>query len=128
MSRKARKGALALVITLLAAVSGLSINVSPAAAAYSQCPDGWLCFFNGNYGANGDHGVPWFFYFPSNNIQDQGVAARSGYNHNSSFRACGYSATNRVNLNFSAAPGEKKTFSLRIESSWQYASGLCSDA
>jgi hypothetical protein len=93
-------------------------------AAYADCPSSYVCWFRGRGGT----GQKWQFRDRNLDITRYGVYAQSGYNHGSEgFRACGFNLTRHRVLNFSAVPGETKSFTARTIASNAWTRGFCSD-
>ena len=123
MRTNLRRVAAAAVVAVSAVTGSTAIGLQPAAAAYSDCPAGYHCFFSGSGGV----GTRWQFSGSNSNLSAYGIATQSGYNHGSSgMRHCRFEQINLVTLKTSTTQGQQHSYSARAIRSNTWTWGTCS--
>jgi hypothetical protein len=118
---KARTRLAAAFVVAALAVGGAA---SPAAAAWALCPSGANCWWREENAG----GRQWPVWEENTDLSRFGIHARSGFNNGTTgMRACGFASTHFRNLNYSAARGERKNFTVRAINSNGWTWGLCRD-
>lgn len=96
------------------AAAGIVGMAAPAGAAWSDCSPGYNCWWTSSGGAGARKSVA----ETNENLTVYDIYVQSGYNRNSSLRACGYSGVSwSGSMNYSRPPGDTESFSARWENS-----------
>lgn len=113
----------ALVALAVLGLTVLGTGVGSASALWSDCDDGFNCFFSETEG----HGRKWQFQFNNGDLPSQGynVFTRSGWNRRDQYRACGYAATYYYSANYGRPDNDKENYSGRSIRSNRFTFGAC---
>lgn len=100
------------------AAAGVAATATPAAAAWSDCPSSYNCWWSGLGGG----GTRW--QASSNDSNLGAVTTQSGYNRSTANnRNCGYEGVDyTIDLNYNRPPGDMESYGLRAIRSTKWVS------